>query len=266
MGEHLAKWQKHEQYPVEYWKNWLDLEPDINIGFLTGRPSGLVGIDIDTEEGRVLLEQNESFIGWDKTWQYRTGKGLRVLFSCAPRADGNGAASAHDPIRSGVFTRGDSHLEILGCGRQTVLPPSLHPGGEVYRWVPGYTPRDIPTPVVWADRDPLGSPTDGLAGLNSDAEDWEETLSERAPAGRRNDTLTRVVGHLMAPAPVPAGEALRWAMLWNKSMCKPPLPDGEVAAIVTSITRREKASASTLAKKLGVSKDHAQAILDSQED
>jgi hypothetical protein len=253
----MPQWQDHPQFSLEMWENWLDLEPDINIGFLTGRSSGLVGIDIDTEEGGLLLEQCKEFSGWEKTWQYTTGKGSRLLFRCGK--DG-------DRVPSGVFTRANSHLEILGCGRQTVLPPSLHPGGEFYRWRSGFTPRDIETPTAWAERSPLASATNLLDGLNSDAEDWEETLSERAPAGRRNDTLTRVVGHLMAPAPVPAGEALRWAMLWNKSMCKPPLPDGEVAAIVTSITRREKASASTLAKKLGVSKDHAQAILDSQED
>jgi hypothetical protein len=257
MGEHLAKWQKHEQYPVTYWENWLDLEPDINIGFLTGRPSGLVGIDIDTDEGRLLLERDNNFKGWDTTWQYTTGKGLRTLY----RVDRTGP-----PIKSGIYTRRGAHLEILGCGRQTVLPPSMHPGGNKYAWVLPYTPRDITSPELWGDRNPLQASSDALDGLNSDAEDWEETLAVTAPSGRRNDTLTRVIGHLMAPAPVPAGEALRWAMLWNKSMCKPPLDDAEVAAIVTSIARREKASASTLAKKLGVSRDHAQAILDSQEE
>ena len=36
---HMEGWQNHPQFTLEKWAEWLDLEPEINIGFLTGSPS-----------------------------------------------------------------------------------------------------------------------------------------------------------------------------------------------------------------------------------
>jgi hypothetical protein len=40
--------------------------------------------------------------------------------------------------------KGHNELALMALGGQTVLPPSLHPSGGAYIWVPGHGPDDLP--------------------------------------------------------------------------------------------------------------------------
>lgn len=224
-GKHMVRWQEHEQFSLAQWEEWLDYDSELNIGFLTGSPSNLVCLDIDDEGGRRILDEC-GVQGWQDTWQYTTGRGFRYLFQ-------HGETSV-----STVVSRGSAHFEVLGDGRQSVLPPSVHPNGRQYRWVSGLTPRD-------------GGPVSAsgwIRGLTpqseitSDREDWAKNIRSAVAQGDRNNTLTRLAGHLLNPCPMPPEEAYIWLSLYNQHYCNPPLSDREIKAIITSISKKEAAA------------------------
>ena len=106
----------------------------INIGLPFGLPSGIIGLDIDNRQGEIiLLAMSNGVI--PPTWEFTTGKGRRLLFR----------------LPSGLKTKkikisGEGKHEemaILTDGCHTVMPPSVHPSGTVYRWKLGCSPREI---------------------------------------------------------------------------------------------------------------------------
>jgi hypothetical protein len=226
-GKHMAGWQKHEQFTAAQWAEWLDCEPEINVGFLCGSPSSLLCIDIDNDEGMELIGQLD--IPWRDTWQYRTGRGLRALF----RHRGHGP--------SGLITRNGVSVEVLGDGRQSVLPPSVHPTGAEYRWIDGSSPRDclLSSRTDWTEH--LGRDTGGLDGeINSDATDWAAILGSPPQAGERNVFLTRLAGHLLSDGKMDPREAQWWLALYNQHVLPTPISCGELQSIVGSVGRCER--------------------------
>ena len=66
-------------------------------------------------------------------WVIRTRRGVRFLFAspseCPPS----------------VIDREHQRPDLLAPGRLAVVPPSVHPNGKVYEWLPGHSPHDIPS-------------------------------------------------------------------------------------------------------------------------
>jgi Primase C terminal 1 (PriCT-1) len=62
-------------------------------------------------------------------------------------------------------------------------------------------------------------------------------LLRNIPEGQRNDSLARIVGHLLARG-VDEHVALELLLAVNQARCRPPLPDREVVAVAESILRR----------------------------
>ena len=106
------------------WCTW----PDAGIGILTGALSGLVGIDRDYDaEGTDALE---ALI--PPTIVKKKGKnGYTAFFQF------NGERSCSFDIG------GKRVLDVLAEGRQTVVPPSMHPSGCAYVWTTFDTLEDI---------------------------------------------------------------------------------------------------------------------------
>jgi len=61
-------------------------------------------------------------------------------------------------------------------------------------------------------------------------------VHDAVPDGRRNDSVASLAGHLLWHG-VDAAVVLELLLAWNRSHCRPPLPDAEVAAVVHSIAR-----------------------------
>jgi len=95
-------------------RDWFSRYPDINIGIITGQPSGIVVIDFDTVEPK----------GVPITAMARTGRGLHVYLQ------------TKEPYRSCKFDGGD----IKAQGGYVVAPPSIHPNGSRYEWVDCLSP------------------------------------------------------------------------------------------------------------------------------
>jgi hypothetical protein len=97
----------------------------------------MVRVDV---EGEAARRQVEEISGNDlpPTWEFRSG-----------RADGSGFGIIYS-IPSGVVFRTtpqffqDGELRFQAQGAQSVLPPSRHPSGRRYEWLPGKGPGDIP--------------------------------------------------------------------------------------------------------------------------
>lgn len=130
----IKSWQTHEETTVTNLNEWINSFKKFNIGLPLGDASGYCGIDIDGDEGVVLL-QAMSKGDLPGTWEFVTGAGHRLLYL----------------IPTGMKTKkfkqsGEGPHEecaLLASGQQTVLPPSVHHSGTTYDWVDGHSPWDM---------------------------------------------------------------------------------------------------------------------------
>lgn len=116
--------------------HWRDAPEDVNIGILTGAPSGgLVVLDFDTQDGpeRVLGMSPEQLSVL--TIVVRTSRGWHVYARELGRA-------------TGVLCAG---VDVRGEGGMVVAPPSLHPNGVRYEFL-GLTRRVIPLASILPPR------------------------------------------------------------------------------------------------------------------
>ena len=117
-----------------------------------------------------------------------------------------------------------------------ILPPSLHVCGQRYAWLIGLTPHDVrpALPPEWLIRTITGT---GGVNRTGGRLDIEHALGDVAD-GKRNDTATRLMGHLLSRYVDPR-VALDLLLCWNAMHCKPPMSEREVKTIANSIAGRE---------------------------
>jgi hypothetical protein len=232
---HRASCQHPGKRPLGRWKGWQsrlptleelaaqwELVPGANVGVVTGRVSGLVGIDVDGPEGERLLREVSGDEGTPGTLTFRTARGVRLLYALEPGT-----------VARSWSVRGDgSEVKVLGEGGLTVMPPSRHASGVMYRWVrlrgPGRTPLAVAPEWILRGRKPdVMMP--GRRATRSVVD------GGRIPEGRRNDTLFRVGCAMRARGG--AMEEILAAVLAMNRRCLPPLDEREVRAIALSASR-----------------------------
>ena len=101
----------------------LDGRDDCNLGVLLGAPSGgLVDVDLDAPEARTLAAELLPKTG--AVFGRRSAPGSHRLYLAEPLP------------KSETFRGPDGRvlLELRSAGRQTMLPPSQHPSGEIVTW------------------------------------------------------------------------------------------------------------------------------------
>jgi hypothetical protein len=201
---------------------WFQRWPDANVGIVTGEISNLIVLDVDPKHGGdASLERLEQrFRPLPGTVEAVTGGGGRHLYFAHP----------------GGFTRNRAGLvqgiDLRGDAGYIVAPPSIHPSGRPYEWLRGHGPDEItlaPLPrwlIV-----PIRGPRIGRA-----LSDWRRLVREGVPEGQRNSTIASLTGHLLWHG-VDPDVALELLLAWNRTRCRPPLDDSEVAQVVKSITR-----------------------------
>jgi hypothetical protein len=69
-------------------------------------------------------------------------------------------------------------------------------------------------------------------------------VREGIDEGRRNDTIASFAGHLLR-RDVDHDVVLELLLAWNRTHCRPPLPDDEVLHVVQSIARAHEREASS---------------------
>lgn len=103
---------------------------DHNIGLCLGTASGIMAVDVDTDDP-ALLKRIEAILPPSPV-RKKGKKGFTAFYAY----DGQTSQSVKDDKGNG--------MDILCHGRQTVLPPSVHPSGQGYIWLTKDTVCDIP--------------------------------------------------------------------------------------------------------------------------
>jgi len=229
----------HDKRPLIAWRDlqkvhpsekditeWFDRCPNGNIGIVTGEISNLVVLDVDARHGGdVSLE--------DLQRRYRP---LPATIEALTGGDGHHYYFAHP----GLLTRNRAGLaqgiDVRGDGGYIVAPPSIHPSGKPYEWVPGRGPDEIPLAPLprWLNT-PLHASRVGRS-----LSEWRALVRKGVNEGKRNSTIASLTGHLLRHN-VDAGVALELILAWNQARCRPPLDDAEVSDIVASIIRMHDA-------------------------
>lgn len=140
-GKHprLSRWQDHATDDAETVRGLWRQYPHANVGARLGSASGFVGVDIDPPNGEEFLAVLADG-DLPTTWEMATGKGRRLLYAVPdvlerePRTVCVQDEGGHEALR----------LQGGATGAQCVLPPSRHPSGNLYRWLPGRGPTEIP--------------------------------------------------------------------------------------------------------------------------
>ena len=222
----IIAWQsyQHTRADASDITHWFSRWPDANVGIVTGKISGLVVVDVDLANGGVeSLQQLESEHGpLPQTLEAQSGGGGRHLYFSHP----GGLVPNRVELFRGIDLRGD--------GGVIVAPPSVHPSGDRYRWVPGHSPDVLaPAPMpLWLRHmitAPGGSTSHPLAF-------WRQLLTEGVVEGGRNNAIASISGHLLWHG-VDEQVVIELLLCWNRSRCRPPLSDEEVVRTVESIVR-----------------------------
>lgn len=224
----LPKWPDLASSDTSAIESWFaDQYPGYNIALATGSKSGnVIAIDVDvkpnqgTDGMQAVAAWQKEHGAWPKTPVSITGSGGRHFLFRVPETFGNSACAG-----LGVDIRGER-----GC---IVLPPSIHPNGNVYRWET--SPEQCP--IADANESVLGFIR--FVQDNSDngkhaasATPWKRL--QHVPEGMRDDELFRACCHWRALGRNKK-EMEREALAYNEESFDPPLSEEEVLAKVKHV-------------------------------
>jgi hypothetical protein len=214
--------------PLGRWKAWQyrlptveevgaqwEAVPHANVGIVLGPVSGLVGIDVDGEDGEELLREI-SRGNLPTTLSFTTGRGLRLLY----------ALPAGVKAASHSYRHGGGEVKVLAEGTVTVAPPSRHHSGKKYRWLPRRGPGHVgPAPAPgWV----VEPPRPRVQAI-------PVSVGEPIPEGQRNNRLFKL-GCVLRRYGCTREEILRTVRLINRR-CEPPLGDEELLSLAWSASR-----------------------------
>ena len=117
------RWQDRSTDDLATVAGWIDA--GANIGLLLGEASGLIDVETDSAEGEALAQyfklDHLHGAGFTPTW--RSARGVHRLYRWEPWMPA-----------TATIDLGGLEVRIGGRAAQSVLPPSRHPGGAIYRW------------------------------------------------------------------------------------------------------------------------------------
>lgn len=237
----LTHWPEEASADPQTVAGWWRGTPGANIAVVMG--GGLVDVESD-KKGAVsgedsLAEWADSPAGCElpHTWAFESGSGGIHRLYRSP-ALGN---------RTDVLPA----VDVRGAGGYAVFPPSLHPNGKRYKWLPGCSPEDMPDGPADLPFELFCLITESGAGQGHSFE-----VPAEIPEGSRNDTMFRWACKLRRGGL--SGEALLAALrVENERLCPVPLDDSELELICRQAARYE---AGELPKGLAASVGHMEAV------
>lgn len=176
-------WSRFAEIAVtaEQQSEWLTSMPTANIGVVCGRASGVIGIDIDTDDPALFKALMDVLP--PSPWHRKGRKGIMMLYKWSP-------IKTH---RIKNFS-GETLVECLSSKTQFVLPPSIHPDTQM----PYTANKDIteclhelnmlPENIEEILREALTK-----AGVKLSHSGWSK-VTEFTSAGSRDTTLTEMAG------------------------------------------------------------------------
>jgi len=218
----IATWTEYQKRrPTKEELNEWFKDPEVGVGVVTGKLSGIVVIDEDSyKDGGTKLDLKTPL-------RTITGSGGRHLFFKYTEGLGNKV----DKERA---------IDIRGEGGFIVLPPTKHPNGKFYQW-DGKAPETI---------DNLPALDESFAEQFTNAEGHTDALKMsdylKISSGSRNDSLHRVACSLLNKHN--EEEAFQLLTAVNNSY-DPPLPQREMETVFKSASAFVESSPKEKAKK-----------------
>ncbi len=194
----LISWKKYQTEkasPTEI-ERWFSIYPEMGIGIVTGKISGIVVVDI---------EKGGSSKGYPSTVTAKTGgEGFHLYYKHPGHEVPNG-------------TRVRELTDIRGDGGYVVAPPSKSTKG-LYEWIVSIDDADFAEMPDWINKIKNSEKQKGVA------------------EGSRNTTAASVAGKIFKSLDSSEWENIGWPRLvnWNKQNI-PPLPEKELRNVWNSI-------------------------------
>jgi hypothetical protein len=232
----ILEWARYstEDIEDETLKHWIRSFPNHNVGIVCGPASGVICLDIDADLS--IPEHNEA---WNKLEKLVPQSPVQKVGSKLPSGffRYNGEKSENFKIAGKTF------VEILSVGKQTVVPPSVHPSTKKpYSYVGETTLLDFT-----ADDLPF-LPKEFLDAVREQCEKEHRAVfsgstakgsrPREIPSGSRNNTLTQIAGAIRK---LGYGYEVIDVTIQaiNEKCCSPSLPSQEVSSIASSISKYE---------------------------
>jgi len=157
-------------FELTAWKSWAEANVGVVVGTAIGAHRLLV-IDIDSHDPDEVAEIRSAI---PASPMIKTGaKGLSAFFRAPPTL-----------TSKGYNIKGKRVVDLLAAGRQTVMPPSVHPHGPTYRWMAGpVAAHELPL----FDETCLERLEDTLAHLGWGGDVAEAARVSRRPLERHDD-------------------------------------------------------------------------------
>lgn len=201
---------------------------DANIGIATGRNATgreLVVVDIDPRHGG-----KQSIRALEK----KHGSLPETLIACTGGGGWHPYFLGELPNSTGKLGVG---LDIRGTGGYVVAPPSLHKSGNRYAWCGDPNTPIAPLPQ-WIADELMPKQCNQQCKQATPSEEWRELVGSVLSEGNRNNSIARLVGHLLRKYVDPI-VVLILMRDFNACHCQPPLDDEEFNKIINSIYGRE---------------------------
>jgi len=126
---------------------WWEVEPEANVGIVTGKRSGVYVVDVDGPDGLDWLHTLVTPDAFD-TWTVKSKRGLHLYYAYPaegdwPNTQGHDKEGRQTGIHPAIDTRGE--------GGQVAAPPSVHPEtGDEYRVILDVPLRPLPSAILEA--------------------------------------------------------------------------------------------------------------------
>lgn len=192
-------------------REWFTRWPEANIAIVTGKVSGIVVIDFDSQEAIDWAKSK----GILETAIVSTGRGLHAYYKYPE--------GKH--IRNSVRIN-DMDIDIRADGGYCIAPPSIHLTGYIYNWQkPLNNIAEIPDSFL-----EVNNLTRRVVPINL------RGLYNGVKRGSRNHTLARLCGSWVNDG-LSYEECVEMAKTWNQNN-NPPLSEEEIERTIKSIIRR----------------------------
>ena len=222
---YLSSWQRRRIAQASEVREWIEKFPDLNLGVVTGSASQIVILDVDVSHGEDGLESlkamEREYGPLPKTPVARTATGGEHYYF---RYQGQ-------PLRRAIRFR--PGLDLLAEDSYAVLPPSTGKNGRVYAWDVDAHIEDVELAEL-----PSWLIADTQKTTYVKVNHWPTLATSGVSAGSRNETLTKLAGHLLRRY-VDPHLARELVLAFNDRKVKPPLPESEVFRLCDSIAKKE---------------------------
>jgi len=224
-GKHpLVKWKQMATIDAGLIRKWFakEIEHNNNIAITTGVKSGIIVLDVDSEEGEEFLVELEKEHGkLPVTVIAQTGGGGRHIYFSHP--------GGHVNNRINVANKG---IDVKADGGYVVAPPSIHKSGEKYTWLKSPFEADFASCPGWLLR--LIQQPAAKDQLVRDSKRSFDPLKLLAgvPEGQRDDALFEYARDLKR-----RGSSREEAYILAEhvaKLCAPPFPEEETRKKVDS--------------------------------